>query len=214
MRRVVLLLASSCLAAANAGCAVGVSGTVGMTLDTAGNVGLAAKVSGFSGLELTPHEAKQRHHAALSFPSAVDLFAGYDIGRRSGVFGADFALKGLYVADPRSLAVTAGGGVRIAGYVGADRSFAAVGPVAHLQVARVLRQETREGCQPGDAAQSWRLAGVSADAAWNMPGQGLPSFGTLFVGPTYGFAGTTALCFSERSTGRNSETGRVIEPPR
>lgn len=184
-----------------------------MTVDTLGHVGVLAKVSGFSGIELTPHESKQKHHVAASFPAAIDLFGGYDVGRKSGVFGGDFTAKGLYVADRQSLAVTGGGGIRIAGFFGEGRSFGVAGPVAHLGVARVVSQETREGCQPGEAAQHWTLAGVSADAAWNTPSGGAPSFGTLFVGPTYGFAGTTALCFSERSNGRNSETGRVIQPP-
>ncbi len=207
MRRALAVLA--CLG--TSGCIAGVSGSAGVTLDTAGNVGILAKGSSLAGLELTPHEEAQEDHVGLSFPAAVDLFAGYDFGRGSAVFGADFGLRGIYVSDPAAVAVTGGAALRIATWVGRDRAFTAFGPVGHLGIHRVLATKTRAGCQPGDAARRWTYGGAVAEGGWSYPNLAVRPFGTLYVAPSYGFAGTTALCFSERSDGRNSETGREIE---
>lgn len=187
------------------------SGSAGVTVDTAGNVGVLAKGSGLAGLELTPHERAQEDHVGLSFPAVVDLFAGYDFGRASALFGADVGLRGIYVSDPGALAMTGGAALRLAGWVGRERAFTALGPVVHLGVHRVVGTTTREGCQPGEAARSWTYAGAVAELGWSYPALAVPRFGTLYVAPAYGFAGTTAFCFSERRGGRNAETGRPIE---
>lgn len=182
------------------GCALSVTGSAGVLIDSAGHVGVVTKVGAATGLELTPHKKGQRTLVSLGTP-AYDFTGAVDVtgGRVGGFF--DVGASGTAISDDVGGALTASAKLRMGGFIG--EPFRG-GPTFALDVLKVMKSTEKPGCQAFDAAHSHHLAGAELEGSWLLAKDDVPGRALFFVGPAYQFHTTTALCFSERAEPRSS----------